>query len=68
MVQESETKSCVKCGKSVINNSGAWVHVGGGMNEQLCRSCKWSGGQIGGFSTCPRCGDGTNLVVDHTAS
>lgn len=50
------------------NGTGGIVHVNGGTVEQKCRNCGWRGGQVGKFSNCPRCGDGTQLVDDHNAT
>ncbi|KKT20037.1 MAG: hypothetical protein UW07_C0019G0009 [Candidatus Nomurabacteria bacterium GW2011_GWF2_43_8] len=65
---ESQSKSCVKCGKPVIVTENGYVHDGGGMYEQVCRNCGWSGGQVGSYQRCPRCGDQTNLIDNHVAS
>lgn len=68
MSVEPQEKPCASCSKPVVLIGGGWVHVGGGTVEQKCRNCGWSGGQVGKFSNCPRCGDGTQLVDDHSAS
>lgn len=68
MSDTQENRNCAKCGKAVIDTNGVVVHVGGGTVEQHCRNCGWSGGQVGRFSKCPRCGDGTQLTDDHIAS
>lgn len=66
---EIQKKSCVKCGKAVmILSAGTIVHDGAGTVEQRCKSCGWTGGQIGKYITCPRCGDMTNLLDDHIAA
>ena len=64
-------RPCKVCGSPVVENSfGGMVHVGGGSMMQKCKnpSCGWSGGQIGGFTSCPRCGDSTQLSNEHQAS
>lgn len=66
-MSESPTKTCSRCGKQVIEVNGSVVHVGGGTVEQRCKSCGWTGGQVGRYQNCPRCGDQTNLVDDHIA-
>jgi ribosomal protein S27AE len=67
--QPAPQKTCAKCGKPVIDTgTGGLVHVGGGTMEQKCGNCGWSGGQAGGFSQCPRCGDETQLSNDHAAA
>mgnify|MGYP001615036112 CR=1 FL=1 len=68
MSENNQTKNCGICGKLVIATPSAWVHEGAGTVEQKCRKCGWSGGQVGKFINCPRCGDATELVDDHTAS
>ena len=64
------TKNCATCGKPVALVNGSYVHDGGGTVEQKCKNpaCNWKGGQVGKFSSCPRCGDATQLVDDHIAS
>lgn len=61
-------KVCAKCGKQVFVTDNGIVHDGGGIYEQRCRNCGWSGGQIGNYQRCPRCGDQTSLISDHVAS
>ena len=59
---------CKICGKEVFDNgTGGVVHAGGGTTMQRCKNCGWTGGQIGKFVQCPRCGDCTSLVDDHNA-
>lgn len=68
MDKQNAARNCKVCGQPVVENEfGVVVHVGGGQINQKCRSCGWNGGQVGKFSTCPRCGDGTNLIDEHTA-
>lgn len=67
MSESSEKKTCAKCGKSVIDTGGTLVHAGGGVYEQRCQNCNWTGGQAGGMEKCPSCGDETSLVNDHLA-
>lgn len=62
-----ENTNCKVCGKPVIDTGNGMVHAGGGTVEQHCRNCGWSGGQVGKFLQCPRCGDATNLVDTHNA-
>ena len=67
--EKKENRNCAKCGKPVIkNDSGVIAHIGGGIVEQRCNNCGWTGGQYGGFTQCVRCGDSTSLVNDHYAS
>lgn len=68
MTDQTQRKSCAKCGKPVILTPNGWVHEGGGMYEQKCRECGWSGGQAGSYQACPRCGNSIALVDDHVAS
>ena len=69
--QPSQPRTCAKCGQPVIDiGTGGLVHANGGTVMQRCNnpSCGWTGGQVGKYSNCPRCGDGTQLVDDHVAS
>ena len=63
---------CAICGLPVVKiaHNDVVVHVGGGSSMQKCKNqtCGWTGGQAGGFTTCPRCGDATSLVTDHVAT
>ena len=67
-------RNCKTCGKPVIETKSRFssdvVHVGGGAVEQKCNNpaCGWKGGMAGKFSSCPSCGDATNLVDTHIAS
>ena len=64
-----EELKCKKCGKPVVNfGIDGIAHNGAGETEQKCQNCGWVGGQAGGYTKCPRCGDATNLVNDHSAS
>ena len=60
-------RNCTSCGKPVAEINGMVVHEGGGRVEQKC-GCGWSGGQLGKFSVCPRCGQTATLVDSHTAN
>ena len=66
----SENQNCRTCGKPVVTTTNGVAHVDGGMSELKCQNgtCGWSGGQADGFTKCPRCGDETSLIKDHTAS
>lgn len=67
---QNQTRACKICSKEVIDmGTGGVVHSEGGTVTQHCKnlSCGWSGGQVGKFLNCPRCGDGTQLVDDHSA-
>lgn len=69
--EANQSRACKICGKGVIDTgTGGIVHVDGGAMMQNCKnpSCGWNGSQIGKFSNCPRCGDGTQLVDSHMAS
>lgn len=67
-MSEVQQKNCSICGKLVIDVNGTIVHAGGGVAEQKCQNCGWTGGQAGRYTQCPRCGDMTSLVDDHVAS
>lgn len=62
--------NCKTCGKPVVEANGNLVHEGAGIVEQECKNpaCGWKGGQYGGYSSCPRCGDATSLVNNHSAN
>lgn len=63
------SRNCKTCGKPVIDmGTGGIVHDGGGVTQQKCQNCKWTGGQAGRYSQCPRCGDMTSLIDEHSAS
>ena len=65
---QNQSRVCATCGKpSIDTGTGGIVHAGGGTVEQRCRNCGWTGGQIGRYPQCPRCGDQTLLVDDHAA-
>lgn len=67
-IVDNQPSACKVCSKTVLDNGqGVVVHVDGGMMEQRCKNCQWTGGQYGGYTSCPRCGDGTSLVNDHIA-
>lgn len=68
MAEENKNQTCAMCGKSVIHNGSIFVHAGGGVYEQQCQNCNWKGGQAGGVTQCPSCGDKTSLVNNHSAS
>ncbi len=68
MAEAPQNRTCTICGKPVVVNGDIVAHDGGGVNEQKCNSCGWTGGQADGYQNCPRCGDQTNLVNDHVAS
>jgi len=59
---------CKDCGMYLVKTENGMAHEGGGIEEQMCQSCNWKGGQIGGFTACPRCGDMTSLKVTHKAN
>lgn len=61
------TMTCATCGKPVAEINGTKYHEGGGHVEQKC-GCGWSGGQLGKFSVCPRCGQTATLVDSHSAN
>lgn len=66
---ESQSRVCQVCGKPVVDmGTGGLAHIGGGVITQQCWHCGWSGGQAGGFTNCPSCGDGKELSNEHSAS
>ena len=66
---QNQNRVCATCGKPVVDTGTAgFVHVGGGQMEQKCRNCGWTGGQVGRYYQCPRCGDATQFGNDHIAS
>lgn len=60
--------NCKTCGKPTVESPNGLAHVGGGETEQKCMNCGWTGGQPLGYSSCPRCGDGTSLINNHRAN
>lgn len=68
MSESPTNRSCKTCGKPVIETGENVVHADGGVYEQKCQNCGWTGGQAGGMTKCPSCGDETSLVNDHKAS
>lgn len=67
MAEETKNKNCKVCGKPVIDTGGTIAHADGGVYEQRCQNCNWKGGQAGGVSKCPSCGDETSLINNHQA-
>jgi len=69
--QAPENRNCKVCGKPLVDTGmGGTAHAEGGEMAQRCKnpSCGWSGSQVGKFTSCPRCGDSTQLADDHMAS
>lgn len=64
----SENRNCKTCGKPVIVTGENVAHADGGVMEQNCQNCNWKGGQAGGFTKCPSCGDETSLINNHKAN
>lgn len=56
------------CKEEIIETDSGLAHIGGGEIVQNCRNCGFVGGQVGRYNQCPRCGDQTSLIDDHTAS
>lgn len=66
-INQPENCICKICGKPVIDTGGNIVHADGGVYEQQCQNCNWKGGQAGGITKCPSCGDETSLITNHKA-